>query len=133
MMKKTNSQKDRFTILRVFLHECTISLALAGVYYLIKKYPLEECLTKSVANICLIFIVYLGWYMFEALVDNNWRIKLAEEQYPVVKSIILIIVNAVVFLLTAQYERSYAYFIVPLTAWLFAIVYTYYYKWKRRH
>jgi hypothetical protein len=48
-------------------------------------------------------------------------------------SILMTIVNAVVFLLTAQYERSYAYFIVPLTAWLFAIVYTYYYKWKRRH
>ena len=121
-MKKSIIKRliDRFTILWVLFWECTLSLVLTGAYFLIKKYPFKDSITKSTAIICLISMGYLGLYMFEALVDNNWRIKPANKEYPIIKSAILIFFNAVVFLLMDQRNKSYALFIVPIIIWLYS-------------
>lgn len=127
----TKSFKDRFTITWALFWESTLSLALAGALSLLDKIPYKACLMKSVAHICLISMGILGLYAFEALVDNNWRIKSANEEYPVVKSFILIFINAVIFLIMDQRNKSYALFIVPMILWLYSLIVCVYYKWKR--
>lgn len=127
----TKRFKDRFTITWVLFWESTLSLALAGAFSLLDKIPYKACLMKSVPLICLITMGILGLYAFEALVDNNWRIKSANEEYPVVKSFILIFINAVIFLIMDQRNKSYALFIVPMILWLYSVIVCVYYKRKR--
>lgn len=106
-------------------------MALAGALSLLDKIPYKACLMKSFPHICLISMGILGLYAFEALVDNNWRIKAASEEYPVVKAFILIFINAVIFLIMDQHNKSYALFIVPMMLWLYSVIVCVYYKWKR--
>ena len=75
---------------------------------------------------------YLGIYMFSSLVLNDWRIKRANEEYPVYKDLLLIIINAVVFLIIDHREKSFLFFIIPMIVWLYIIVVSTYHKWKSR-
>ena len=72
---------------------------------------MSACL-MSMASLC-----HLGIEVFSSLDDNRWRIKLANNDYPILKAAILIILNAIVFLLTAPLEKAYYYFIVPIVLW----------------
>ena len=59
--------------------------------------------------------------VFSALGNNHWRIKYANKDYQIYKAIILILINALIFLLTGP-KRSYFYFIVPIILWGMLIV-----------
>ena len=133
MKTKSNRWIDRFTVLYVLLSESVLSLLLAGVISLLKHRPFVECLMNSVPFLCLISIGLLGMYSFEALVNNNWRIKRAKEEYPIVKAIILMVINAIVFLSTDQHEKSLMRLIIPILMWVFYTIACVYNKWRFLH
>ena len=68
-------------------------------------------------------------YMFSVLVDYDWR-KQANEVFPVYQSIVLIIINATLFLLLDFRERSYFAFLYDILVWLYAIVSATWRNWK---
>lgn len=130
MKTKSNRWIDRFTVLYVLISESVLSLLLAGVLCLLEHRPFVECFMKSGPFLCLITIGGLGMYSLEALVNNYWRIRLAKEEYPIVKAIILIVINAIVFLLMDQREKALIRLIIPILMWFFYAIVCVYNKWR---
>lgn len=65
----------------------------------------------------LAFICHLGIEVFSSLDDHRWRIKLANEDYPIVKALILILLNTLTFLLSAPSKKVYPFLFIPLLLW----------------
>lgn len=114
--EEMNSASRRF-IQKTLIREFVIIIGLAILLMLLKDGSFIFCCFKSAYLMSLAFICHLGIEVFSALDDNRWRFKLAIIEYPILKAIILIVLNAVVFLLTAPVEKAYVFFIVPLSAW----------------
>ena len=114
-------EDNRFFILRTLIVELLHFLVLAFFFWLLKHGAFIECFYKSSWLMSLAMIFHLGIEVFSALGNNHWRIKYANKDYQIYKAIILILINALIFLLTGP-ERSYFYFIVPIILWGMLIV-----------
>ena len=114
--------KRKYFIVYMLLLELIASLILAGYRYFFVDRPFFKTLTEStIPFVCLLFNAIIGMYMFSVLVDYDWR-KQANEVFPVYQSIVLIIINATLFLLLHPNERSYYWFLIDIMLWLYAIV-----------
>ena len=110
-------ENDRFFLIRCLLLEVVLILVLAFIFWLLKNGSFIKCFYMSACLMSMASICHLGVEVFSSLDDNRWRIKLAKQDYPIFKAVILIILNAIVFLLTAPLEKAYYYFIVPVLLW----------------
>ena len=86
-----------------------------------KRVVLLECFYESLWLMSMAAICHLGIEVFSALGNNHWRFKYANEEYQIYKGIILILINALIFLLIGP-KRSYFFFIVPIILWGMLIV-----------
>ena len=75
------------------------------------------------------FLFHLGVEVFSALDNNRWRIKLANEDYQVYKALFLILLNVLVFLLTAPSKKAYLFFLGLLMAWGILLLYNHIHRW----
>lgn len=123
MKKGEMNSASRFFFQKTLLLEIGIIIGLAFVFLLIKDDSFLTCCCKSACLMSMASICHLGIEVFSSLDDNRWRIKLAKNDYPIIKAIILIILNAIVFLLTAPVERAFYYFIVPTLLWGMLLVF----------
>lgn len=117
MRKEEINSASRFFILKTLILEIGIIIGLAFILWLLKNGSLIKCCYMSACLMSMASLCHLGIEVFSSLDDNRWRIKLANNDYPILKAAILIILNAIVFLLTAPLEKAYYYFIVPIVLW----------------
>lgn len=117
MRKEEINNASRFIIQKFLLLEIGIIIGLAFILWLLKNGSFIKCCYMSACLMSMASICHLGIEVFSSLDDNRWRIKLAKKDYPILKAVILIILNVIVFLLTAPVEKAYYYFIVPILLW----------------
>lgn len=117
MRKEEINNASRFIIQKFLLLEIGIIIGLAFILWLLKNGSFIKCCYMSACLMSMASICHLGIEVFSSLDDNRWRIKLAKKDYPILKAVILIILNVIVFLLTAPVEKAYFYFIVPILLW----------------
>lgn len=116
MKQKTeNNECKRLTILFIKFLSCEIlgSLFIAmleGGHFLLS-------LKKTVFAISVVSICLLGIEIVSALDNNRWRIKQANEEYPLGFGIVLILLNAAACLICGPNERTYVIFFVPIVLW----------------
>ena len=75
------------------------------------------------------FLFHLGVEVFSALDNNRWRIKLANEEYQVYKALVIILLNVLVFLLTAPSKKAYLFFLGLLMACGILLLYNHIHRW----
>ena len=117
MKKEETNSASRFFFLKFLLLEIGLIIGLAFILWLLKNGSFIKCSYMSACLMSMSAICHLGIEVFSSLDDNRWRIKLAKNEYPILKAVILIILNAIVFLLTAPLEKAYYFFIVPILLW----------------
>ncbi|MBQ9192265.1 MAG: hypothetical protein IJ156_00905 [Bacteroidales bacterium] len=116
-----NSASRRF-IQKILLLEIALILGLAIILWLLEDNSFIMCCYKSACLMSMSAICHLGIEVFSSLDDNRWRYKLARNDYPILKAVVLIVLNAMVFLLTAPFKKAYIFFIVPLAAWVMLLL-----------
>ena len=119
--KIIKDEEGRFFILRMLIVEILLVLVLAFVFWLLRDEVFLECFYESLWLMSMAAICHLGIEVFSALGNNHWRFKYANEEYQIYKRIILILINALIFLLIGP-KRSYFFFIVPIILWGMLIV-----------
>ena len=123
----------KYYIVYMLFLELMGSLVLAGHRYFFADRPFFKTLTEStIPFVCLLVNAIIGMYMFLILVGYEWR-KQANEVFPIYKTIAMIIINAVIFLLLDPRERSYFAFLYDIWFWLLAILYAKWENWKFRN
>ena len=118
MREEEINSARRFFFQKTLILEIGIIIGLAFILWLLKNGSFIKCCYLSTCLMSMSSICHLGIEVFSSLDDNRWRIKLANNDYPIIKAVILIILNAIVFLLTAPLEKAYYYFIVPILLWV---------------
>jgi len=122
-------EENNFFILKSLIRELGIIIGLASFFWLLKDDGFIMCCRKSAWLMSFAFIFHLGVEVFSALDNNRWRIKLANEDYQVYKALFLILLNVLVFLLTATSEKAYLFFLGPLMAWGLLLLYNHIHRW----
>ena len=122
-------EENNFFILKSLIRELGVIIGLAFILWLLKDDGFIMCCRKSACLMSFAFIFNLGVEVFSALDNNRWRIKLANEEYQVYKASFLILLNVLVFLLTAPSEQAYLFFLGPLTAWGILLLYNHIHRW----
>ena len=122
-------EENKFFILKSLIRELGVIIGLAFIFWLLKDDGFIMCCRKSACLMSFAFIFYLGVEVFSALDNNRWRIKLANEEYQVYKASFLILLNVLVFLLTAPSEKAYLFFLGLLMAWGILLLYNHIHRW----
>lgn len=123
--------KDRHIIPLILSLEVISSVCIAGVEYLFGD-PFLACLMDhAIPIVCLMYLIQFGMTTFSTLVLNGWRIKDAEEEYPIITSFCILIINVVIFLIIDR-RKKFVLLIIPMIAWLLAIVISTVRKWWYR-
>lgn len=123
--------KDRHIIPLILSLEVISSVCIAGVEYLFGD-PFLACLMHhAIPIVCLMYLIQFGMTTFSTLVLNGWRIKDAEEEYPIITSFCILIINVVIFLIIDR-RKKFVLLIIPMIAWLLAIVISTVRKWWYR-
>ena len=122
-------EENNFFILKSLIRELGIIIGLASFFWLLKDDGFIMCCRKSACLMSFAFIFYLGVEVFSALDNNRWRIKLANEDYQVYKALFLILLNVLVFLLTAPSKKAYLFFLGLLMAWGILLLYNHIHRW----
>jgi len=117
MKREGINSERRFFILKTLIRELGIIIGLASIFLLLKDGAFIICCYKSACLMSLAFICHLGIEVFSSLDDHRWRIKLANEDYPIVKALILILLNTLTFLLSAPSKKVYPFLFIPLLLW----------------
>lgn len=107
MKKEETNSASRIFFLKMLLLEIGLIIGLAFIMWLLNNGSFIKCSYMSACLMSMSAICHLGIEVFSSLDDNRWRIKLAKNEYPILKAVILIILNAIVFLLTAPLEKAY--------------------------
>ncbi len=87
------------------------------------------CLREGIYRISLISMCLLGIQFFSALVKNRWRFKAADKAYPMLRAIILILLNAIACMLTSKGGRGYLILLFPVLVWVIQVIISTFYKW----
>ena len=122
-------EENNFFILKSLIRELGIIIGLASFFWLLKDDGFIMCCRKSACLMSFAFIFHLGVEVFSALDNNRWRIKLANEDYQVYKALFLILLNVLVFLLTAPSKKAYLFFLGLLMAWGILLLYNHIHRW----
>lgn len=122
-------EENNFFILKSLIRELGIIIGLASFFWLLKDDGFIMCCRKSAWLMSFAFIFHLGVEVFSALDNNRWRIKLANEDYQVYKALFLILLNVLVFLLTAPSKKAYLFFLGLLMAWGILLLYNHIHRW----
>ena len=122
-------EENNFFILKSLIRELGIIIGLASFFWLLKDDGFIMCCRKSACLMSFAFIFILGVEVFSALDNNRWRIKLANEDYQVYKALFLILLNVLVFLLTAPSKKAYLFFLGLLMAWGILLLYNHIHRW----
>ena len=117
-------EENNFFILKSLIRELGIIIGLASFFW-----RFIMCCRKSAWLMSFAFIFHLGVEVFSALDNNRWRIKLANEDYQVYKALFLILLNVLVFLLTAPSKKAYLFFLGLLMAWGILLLYNHIHRW----
>ena len=122
-------EENNFFIMKSLIRELGIIIGLASLFWLLKDDGFIMCCRKSAWLMSFAFIFHLGVEVFSALDNNRWRIKLANEDYQVYKALFLILLNVLVFLLTAPSKKAYLFFLGLLMAWGILLLYNHIHRW----
>ena len=121
-IKLKESNPDVFFFFRYVILEIIYVLVLATLLFFITKDPFGYTFKRSAYILSMVAMGTLGYYAFDSLVKNKWRIKRANEDYPVYSAFILIVINAVISQLIETRERGFVMLFVPILFWLMIII-----------
>ena len=129
---KTDNLVDLVSFLKYVRYEIAAILLLATIRFWFGN-PFTLCLKDGVMKTCLIAMIIFGMSLIAYLVDNDWRVKRANQEYPVYMTIVLLIMNAVFLLLVMWLEGRGLFLLgIPMGCWLIQIPISTYHKWSRR-
>ena len=121
-IKLKDSNPDVFFFIRYVIVEIIYVLVLATLISIITKDPFGYTFKKSAYILSLAAMGFLGIEAFYSIVNNKWRIKRANEDYPVYSAFILIVINAVISQLIDTRERGFVMLFCPMLPWLYIIL-----------
>ena len=121
-IKLKDSNPDVFFFIRYVIYEIIFVLLLATIDGLFTKDPFGYTIKRSAYFLSMVAMGTLGYYAFDSIVKNKWRIKRANEDYPVYSAFILIVINAVISQLIETRERGFVMLFVPILFWLMIII-----------
>ena len=121
-IKLKDSNPDVFFFIRYVIYEIIFVLLIATIDCLFTKDPFGYTFKRSAYILSMVAMGTLGYYAFDSIVKNKWRIKRANEDYPVYSAFILIVINAVISQLIETRERGFVMLFVPILFWLMIII-----------
>jgi peptidoglycan/LPS O-acetylase OafA/YrhL len=121
-IKIKDNKPDVFFFIRYVIVEIICVLVLAALILIITKDPFEYTLKRSAYVLSMAAIGFLGIEAFDSIVNNRWRIKRANEDYPVYSAFILIVINAIISQLIDTRERGFVMLFCPMVPWLYIIL-----------
>ena len=113
-MGKRDNDVYRYFILKNIIGDAICIVILALISHALDKETLLFCFYRSAFTLCLGAICFIGIEVSFSMIRNRWRLKLVNEEYPLLKALVLVIIHAVVCSLTGPYGKGYYYFSVPI-------------------
>ena len=120
--KLKDSNPDVFFFIRYVIYEIIFVLLLATIDCLFTKDSFGYTFKRSAYFLSVAAMGFLGIEAFWSLVKYKWRIKRANEEYPVYSAFVLIVINAVICQLIETRERGVVILFIPMLPWLYIIV-----------
>ena len=121
-IKLKDSNPDVFFFIRYVIVEIIFVLLLAAIDRLYTKDPFGYTFKRSAYFLSVLAMGLLGIEAFWSIVKYKWRLKRANEEYPVYSAFILIVINAVISQLIDTRERGFVMLFFPMLPWLYIIV-----------
>lgn len=121
-IKLKDSNPDVFFFIRYVICEITFVFLLAAIDCLITKDPFGYTFKRSAYFLSIAAMGFLGIEAFWSIVKYKWRIKRANEEYPVYSAFILIVINAVISQLIETRDRGFVMLFFPMLPWLYIIL-----------
>ena len=128
--REKRAKEDRILFIKYVIYEVVAIFILAAAGCLIKDYPFAVAFRIGVRLISFISVTILGMYVFTELAFSGWHIRRANESYAIYVAILLMIINAVLYPLADERERSYLMLLAPVLPWLIMIVWATLKRWK---
>ena len=126
------AKEDELFFMRFVVYEVVAFFLLALIRWLLWKVPFTEAFKTGVCIISLTSLIVLGSHVFSELAFSGWHLRRANESYAVFAAIRLMVINAVLYPLADERERSYFMLLAPVLPWLILIVVATIRKWKLR-
>jgi hypothetical protein len=126
------AKEDELFFMKFVVYEIVAFFLIAVIGWLLRKEPFPEAFKTGVCIISLTSLIVLGSHVFSELAYSGWHLRRADESYPVFVAIRLMVINAVLYPLADERERSYFMLLAPVLPWLILIVVATIRKWKLR-